>query len=137
MTCTREIGLDWEDFALEYLISKGMRLLQRNARCRHLEVDLLMMQGDTLVFVEVRYRGPGPVRSWESLGPLKLGRLRRAVEGIIARRRFQGQVRVDMICIDAIESGADHLPEVDGDSTIIIRDHRIYSVRHILNALQW
>ncbi len=45
-----------EDNAAEFLKGRGLRLLERNYRCRFGEIDLIMRDGRTLVFVEVRYR---------------------------------------------------------------------------------
>lgn len=45
-----------EGWALTHLEEHGLRLLARNWRCRLGELDLVMLDGDTLVFVEVRYR---------------------------------------------------------------------------------
>ncbi|AMK32737.1 YraN family protein [Pseudomonas mosselii] len=45
-----------EDHALEYLQGQGLRLLARNWRCKRGELDLVMLDADTVVFVEVRYR---------------------------------------------------------------------------------
>jgi putative endonuclease len=45
-----------EDQALAFLEAHGLRLLERNYRCRYGEIDLVMEDGAALVFVEVRYR---------------------------------------------------------------------------------
>lgn len=45
-----------EDTAQQYLQTHGLRLLHRNWTCRSGELDLVMLDGDTVVFVEVRYR---------------------------------------------------------------------------------
>lgn len=45
-----------EALAAEYLQQKGLKLLSRNYRCRFGEIDLIMQDGPTLVFVEVRMR---------------------------------------------------------------------------------
>jgi putative endonuclease len=45
-----------EALALNYLQQQGLTLVARNYRCRRGELDLIMQQGDTVVFVEVRYR---------------------------------------------------------------------------------
>ncbi|MCU7920333.1 MAG: YraN family protein [Candidatus Thiodiazotropha sp. (ex Dulcina madagascariensis)] len=45
-----------EQRALDYLTGRGLRLLQRNYRCKAGEIDLIMQESDCLVFVEVRYR---------------------------------------------------------------------------------
>ncbi len=39
-----------------YLRLQGLELVQRNFRCRRGEIDLIMIDGHVLVFVEVRYR---------------------------------------------------------------------------------
>ncbi|MEK6750049.1 MAG: YraN family protein [Pseudomonadota bacterium] len=51
-----ERGVLAETAALEYLTSRGLRVLTRNYRCRMGEIDLVMRDGATLVFVEVRSR---------------------------------------------------------------------------------
>ena len=50
------IGQNAEDLALQFLQSKGMRLVERNYRCKMGEIDLIMQHKTELVFVEVRYR---------------------------------------------------------------------------------
>ena len=49
-------GTGAEDLACAYLQQNGLRLLARNYRCRSGEIDLIMRDGEYLVFVEVRYR---------------------------------------------------------------------------------
>jgi putative endonuclease len=45
-----------ENAALEYLIKHGLKLRERNFQCLMGEIDLIMQEGNTMVFVEVRYR---------------------------------------------------------------------------------
>lgn len=52
----KEAGVAAENAALQFLTERGLRLLTRNYRCRGGEIDLVMMDGKTLVLVEVRYR---------------------------------------------------------------------------------
>ena len=49
-------GKDAELHALNYLQQQGLRLLAQNWLCKRGELDLVMLDGDTVVFVEVRYR---------------------------------------------------------------------------------
>jgi putative endonuclease len=49
-------GQHAESIACTYLESRGLRLVTRNFRCRSGEIDLIMEEGKTLVFVEVRLR---------------------------------------------------------------------------------
>ncbi len=51
-----EIGKDAESLACRYLQKQGLRLVERNFRARCGEIDLVMQDRRSLVFVEVRYR---------------------------------------------------------------------------------
>jgi putative endonuclease len=55
-TDKRANGQAAELHALKYLQAQGMKLLAQNWSCRRGELDLVMLAGDTVVFVEVRYR---------------------------------------------------------------------------------
>lgn len=52
----KEAGRAAEDAALKYLRAAGLRLVVRNYRCKGGELDLAMLDGDTLALIEVRYR---------------------------------------------------------------------------------
>jgi putative endonuclease len=45
-----------EQLAAQYLQQHGLKLLQTNYSCRFGEIDLILQDGDTLVFAEVRMR---------------------------------------------------------------------------------
>jgi len=49
-------GVVAEKKALTYLLDQGLTLLHQNYYCRFGEIDLIMLDQDTLVFIEVRYR---------------------------------------------------------------------------------
>jgi putative endonuclease len=49
-------GAQAEQTAAQYLQRQGLRLLQSNYHCRFGEIDLILKDGETLVFVEVRLR---------------------------------------------------------------------------------
>ena len=52
-------GREAEAAAQQHLEQQGLRLVAANYRCRYGELDLIMRQGSTLVFVEVRERKQG------------------------------------------------------------------------------
>ncbi len=52
----RQLGQDAEDAALAHLQAQGLHLLARNARYPFGEVDLVLRDGATVVFTEVRFR---------------------------------------------------------------------------------
>ena len=51
-----ETGKQIESVALRHLRNAGLTLIKRNYRCRLGEIDLIMNDGDLLIFAEVRYR---------------------------------------------------------------------------------
>src|SRR5690625_6283061 len=53
---TTRRGREAERHAERWLKARGLQVLARNYRCRFGELDLVIRQGDTLVFVEVRLR---------------------------------------------------------------------------------
>ena len=52
----QQTGKDAERLAQRQLEQHGLRLLAHNWLCKRGELDLVMLDGDTVVFVEVRYR---------------------------------------------------------------------------------
>ena len=72
-----------EELALTTLKASGLSLLERNYRCPQGELDLVMLDGATLVMVEVRYRREASRGSAaETVGPEKRRKL------ILATRHF-------------------------------------------------
>jgi putative endonuclease len=45
-----------EQFAQDFLTKQGLTFVEKNYHCRQGEVDIIMLEGDTYVFVEVKYR---------------------------------------------------------------------------------
>ena len=51
-----ELGKLGEELACRYLIGKGYKILERNWRNKHKEIDIIAMDGKELVIVEVKTR---------------------------------------------------------------------------------
>lgn len=78
---TRRIGDRGETLALKHLTSKGYELVERNYRTRYGEIDLILRDGQTLVFVEVKLRhGTGYGDPLESVTPRKQEQVRAVAE---------------------------------------------------------
>ena len=58
MTATTT-GASAEALAAQFLERQGLKLTEKNYRCRFGEIDLIMRDGNTVVFVEVRLRSHG------------------------------------------------------------------------------
>ena len=95
-----QIGKDAENCAEDFLITQGLQTLDRNVSCRYGEIDLIMEQGTTVVFVEVRLRTQTRVQSGaESINFRKQQRLIRAAMHIIQRTPVlqERPIRFDVI----------------------------------------
>ena len=83
----RDLGRRAEDEAARFLEARGLRLVARSFRARGGEIDLIVEDGETLVFVEVKARTS---LSWgrpsEAVGALKRARMERAARLFLARR---------------------------------------------------
>lgn len=55
-TTSTDKGQMTERYAEQYLSKQGLRLIERNFHSRQGEIDLIMLDGDTYIFVEVKYR---------------------------------------------------------------------------------
>ncbi|HEY8353692.1 MAG TPA: YraN family protein [Methylophilaceae bacterium] len=79
-------GTEAESAAAEYLQQKGLKLLERNHVSRYGEIDLIMQDGKTLVFVEVRLRSSsGFGGAAMSITPVKQKRIMRTAEQYLQR----------------------------------------------------
>lgn len=98
----KAIGDSAERLACKYLQQHGLKLLQRNFFCRGGEIDLVMQHGDSLVFVEVRYRRYTAFGgAAETISQHKQGRVIRCARYYISRhRRWNTASRFDVICIE-------------------------------------
>ena len=98
-----------EDFAAEFLQRQGLELLVTNYRYRTGEIDLIMIDDQTLVFVEVKQRRDSQFgRPEESVGMAKQAKLRRTAASYLQRhdRSQSWPCRFDVVAI----TGSPHAP---------------------------
>lgn len=87
----RILGDAGERLAERALTERGWRVVERNARTRYGEIDLVCHDGAGYVFVEVKTRRAGSfVPAVEAVGPRKLARLVRLAEAWLALQRQRG-----------------------------------------------
>jgi putative endonuclease len=98
-------GARAEDLCAELLRRAGLRVLARNWRCRHGEIDLVAEDGGTLVFAEVRYRRDQRYGgAAESVTAAKQARLVAAAR-LYLMRRPDADCRFDVLLLDSLEGG--------------------------------
>ncbi len=94
------LGALAEDAAADFLTGRGLRLLARNYHCRFGEIDLIMTEGHTLVFVEVRYRrGKSFGGAVESITAAKREKLLRAARHYLAALKEFPACRFDAVLL--------------------------------------
>jgi putative endonuclease len=94
-------GQAGEDHALAFLQQNGLRLIERNFRCKGGEIDLVMEQRSTLVFVEVRKRAEDCFGgAAASVTARKQARLIIAAQVYLQRYRMPPPCRFDVVAID-------------------------------------
>ncbi len=114
MAARDELGRYGEDVATRFLVAKGWTILGRNWRCRQGEIDIVALDGDDVVFVEVKTRrGVAFGSPAEAVTREKLARLRRLAATWLATedRGFAG-VRIDVVAIEvagASDARVEHL----------------------------
>ncbi|SMF95939.1 putative endonuclease [Methylomagnum ishizawai] len=95
-----------EDRALGFLQEQGLRLVERNYRCRYGEVDLIMEEGETLVFVEVRYRASQKFGgALESVDRRKQAKLWNTATCFLRERRYDRPARFDVAALSPAAGG--------------------------------
>ncbi|MFI1155250.1 YraN family protein [Streptomyces sioyaensis] len=101
-TRRRALGRYGEDLAARRLTEAGMRILDRNWRCREGEIDIVAADGDALVVCEVKTRRAGWYEHpMAAVRPEKTARLRLLAERWLERHGGPppGGVRIDVIGI--------------------------------------
>ncbi len=102
-------GARIEDAARRFLAGHGLRTVARNHRCRFGEIDLVLRDGDTLVFAEVRFRARDAwVGAAESVDAAKQRRLRAAAEHFLMRHPEHAErvCRFDVVAVTGTGGGA-------------------------------
>jgi putative endonuclease len=91
--------------AADFLIGRGLVLLERNFRCRRGEIDLIARDGETLVFVEVRLRTRRDFGgAAASITAAKRARLAAAALFYLGRLPRTPPCRFDAVLLDAIDA---------------------------------
>ncbi len=96
------LGKFAENRAERLLAAAGLRILRRNYRCRHGEIDLIALDGNALVFVEVRSRGRQDFgNAAESITLAKQRRIIAAARHYLAELPHMPACRFDVVTLDA------------------------------------
>ena len=97
------IGREAENRAAAYLLGQGYTLVTRRYKARHGEIDLVALEGELLVFVEVKARFAPGYSPEDSLSDAKREALFRAGQQYLIEvaQEPDREVRFDLVAIDA------------------------------------
>jgi putative endonuclease len=108
-------GARAEDLCAQLLEGAGLRVLARNWRCRHGEIDLIAAEGGTLVFAEVRMRSSaGFGGAAESITAAKRRRPLAAARLYLSLRR-EAPARFDVFLVDGATARVQWIRDAFGE----------------------
>ena len=113
----RLLGTDGEALAAEHLEQLGYRIVARDCKLPLGQLDLVALDGQTLVFVEVKTRaGVGFGLPQEAVGVQKIRKLQQLAQSYLQRWPHRGPVRFDVI-------------------GLVLRNGHVERLDHIRNAI--
>lgn len=114
---SRDSGAHGEELALNMLKKAGYALVEKNFRAQRCEIDLIMRDGQTLVFVEVKARSASAYGlGREAVDPRKQRHIVKAAQlYLIKNDAMDIPTRFDVVEVDLVTGDAVHI--VDAFST--------------------
>lgn len=92
-----------EKAAVQYLVKQGLTLVEKNFLCKCGEIDLIMREHETLVFIEVRYRELSQFgNAAATVTPSKQRKIRNTASLYLQQHQLTHKVdcRFDVVAID-------------------------------------
>jgi putative endonuclease len=106
----RQLGIEGEELAVQFLKKKGYKIVSRNFKSPVGEMDIIAEDGGTLVFVEVKTRTDDSFgHPFEAVTPRKRDKLRKVALSYLKRSRQEVPSRFDVLSIET--DGKNHTIE--------------------------
>ncbi len=95
------IGARAEQMAQDFLETQGLVLQEKNFRSKAGEIDLIMLDGMDLVFVEIRYRKSRVFGgALESIDRRKQLKIIKTAQAFVARKNYNYGMRFDVVAFE-------------------------------------
>jgi putative endonuclease len=94
-----ELGKWGEDIACEKLTKDGYAIVERNWRLGHYEIDIIAMQGNEVVFCEVKTRADMDSDPLEAVDKRKINNMVRSAAAYIEIKELHHHIRFDLFSI--------------------------------------
>jgi len=109
-----ELGKKGEQLAIDFLIDKGYKVLEKNYRYLKAEVDIIVQKNNVLAVIEVKTRSSAYFGNPEEfVNPKKIKLLLSAIDYYVVERDLDVEVRFDIIAIitNKKETKIEHLKD--------------------------
>jgi putative endonuclease len=112
----KQVGDRAEQLAVIFLEQKGLQLQETNYRCRFGEIDLILRDGRTLVFAEVRMRRRSAFGgAAESITAAKRTRLIRTAQHYLMENHSSVPCRFDVVLLQELDlNSIEWIPDAFG-----------------------
>ena len=101
-----ELGKKGEDLAVDYLVNKGYRILERNWRSGHKEIDIIALIDKVLAIVEVKTRKSSDYGEPDiAVGMMKQRMLAWAADAYVRYKNLEVDIRFDILSIVFTDQG--------------------------------
>lgn len=99
----RNTGGAGEDYAAEWLLNQGYRIVARNYHSRYGEIDIIAESGQYIMFVEVKTRERGSLVSpAEAVTRSKQSKILRTAEVFLSKSPSALQPRFDLAAVTTV-----------------------------------
>lgn len=103
-----DLGKWGEQVAFELLVTKGYAIVDRNWHAGNLEIDIIAMKGDRIVFVEVKTRSGDIDEAFRAVDRRRVMRMVRAADSYVRAYNIPHEIQFDVILIAG--TPLDHTP---------------------------
>lgn len=134
---TQRLGTQFETLAKQFLEQEGLSFIEANSHCRFGEIDLIMLDKNTLCFIEVRYRGAGStVSALTSINPSKVKKLQASALHWLSTHSSYKHHHCRFDCIGIEPKQASDKPSSEFNPHITIEHNKqSYKLQWIKNAI--
>ena len=94
-----QLGKWGEAVARDFLVGQGYAIVGQNQRVGNVEIDIIAMKGDGIMFVEVKTRSTRFTDPLDAITPAKMRRLCRAADNYIRSMNIPHRPQFDVIAV--------------------------------------
>lgn len=97
----KDIGKTGEDLSVDYLLNNGFKIIERNYRYKHCEIDIIAEKNNCLHFIEVKYRKTNTYGYPETfVSNNQKERIKTASDNYIFEKSWEWNISFDIISIE-------------------------------------